>query len=460
VRHVRLTNCFNGSLTVMPLQTGLNAHDLPGDTRMIASFKKLWRDKRGNALVIAAAALPLVLGSVGLASDTIQWSLWKRQLQRTADSAALAGVFGKLASQSVTNGACSGSAPVSRALTVNDINSRLGTTPGCVVQAPPTTGSWTASSFNAVRVTLTAQQSLPFSSLFITSPTITAAATAAMVQDGKYCVISLKNTVATGLTFSGNPTVNLGCGMKTNAKGAAAVDPNGSPTITASPVAAVGQIASTTGFATGTTFQPYSPPQADPYASLGVPTVPNGCNQSAIKGSANSVTGNNGTFCFKDLTLTSGQSASFTDATIILNGGDLTVNGGATLNCTRCTFILTTDATTISSNSIGKVTLNGGATINMSPPTTGTYANLVIYKDRRALECNNCNKINGNSSSSISGSVYIPSQEVQLSGDGGVSTNCIRLVAWTVAFNGNSTINNVCPGGPPSFDGYMVRLVE
>ena len=75
----------------MPLQTGLNANDLPGDTRMIASFKKLWRDKRGNALVIAAAALPLVLGSVGLASDTIQWSLWKRQLQRTADSAALAG---------------------------------------------------------------------------------------------------------------------------------------------------------------------------------------------------------------------------------------------------------------------------------------------------------------------------------------------------------------------------------
>ena len=53
---------------------------------MIGFFKKLWRDKRGNALVIAAAALPLVLGSAGLASDTIQWALWKRQLQRAADS--------------------------------------------------------------------------------------------------------------------------------------------------------------------------------------------------------------------------------------------------------------------------------------------------------------------------------------------------------------------------------------
>ena len=41
---------------------------------MIAFIKKLWRDKRGNALVIVAAAMPLVLGSAGLASDTIQWT--------------------------------------------------------------------------------------------------------------------------------------------------------------------------------------------------------------------------------------------------------------------------------------------------------------------------------------------------------------------------------------------------
>ena len=60
---------------------------------MISWFKKLWRDKRGNALVMAGAALPLVLGSAGLASDTIEWALWKRQLQRAADSAATAGVY-------------------------------------------------------------------------------------------------------------------------------------------------------------------------------------------------------------------------------------------------------------------------------------------------------------------------------------------------------------------------------
>ena len=63
---------------------------------MIEFFRKLWRDRRGNALVIAGAALPLIVGSAGLASDTIQWALWKRQLQRAADSAAIAGVYAEM----------------------------------------------------------------------------------------------------------------------------------------------------------------------------------------------------------------------------------------------------------------------------------------------------------------------------------------------------------------------------
>ena len=60
---------------------------------MIWFFRRLMKDRRGNALVIGAACLPLIVGAAGLASDTIQWTLWKRQLQRAADSAAIAGVY-------------------------------------------------------------------------------------------------------------------------------------------------------------------------------------------------------------------------------------------------------------------------------------------------------------------------------------------------------------------------------
>ncbi|MFL6755237.1 MAG: pilus assembly protein TadG-related protein [Sphingomicrobium sp.] len=433
---------------------------------MINLLKKLWRDRRGNALVIAGAALPLVIGSAGFATDTIQWALWTRQMQRAADSSALAGVYGKLAGQTVTSGTCASSTPVSRNQTISNLTTRLGMTPTCSVQSPPTSGAWTAPKFNAVKVTISASRALPFSGLFMTSaPTITTSATAAMVSSGQYCVRALKKFVGTGLIFQGNPTVNLKCGMHTNAQGGSAIDPNGTPSITASPMAAAGQIASQTGFATGTVFQPFSPQQDDPFATQvsGNPVVPSGCNQSVLQGSQNSVTvtGSSSssptTVCYKDLKLTSGQSATFTDAIVLVNAGAMQINGGATLNCTRCTFVMTSSDGT----NAGTISINGGATVVMTPPTQGTYKDIVIYKDRRTPECNNCNAINGNSSSSITGAIYIPNQEVQFSGNGGMTSNCLQIVGATVTFTGNSSIENTCAAtGPHAFDGSLVRLVS
>ncbi|HEU5482223.1 MAG TPA: pilus assembly protein TadG-related protein, partial [Sphingomicrobium sp.] len=76
---------LNDFLTVMPVEPP-HAHRVPGALDMIEFIKRLWRDRRGNALVIAGAALPFVIGAAGLATDTIQWAMWKRELQRAADS--------------------------------------------------------------------------------------------------------------------------------------------------------------------------------------------------------------------------------------------------------------------------------------------------------------------------------------------------------------------------------------
>src|SRR5437870_8679308 len=71
---------------------------------MIAFIRKLLKDRRGNVLAIACAAMPVIIGCAGLATDTIEWTLWKRQLQRAADSAAFAGVYDRAnASGSTTN---------------------------------------------------------------------------------------------------------------------------------------------------------------------------------------------------------------------------------------------------------------------------------------------------------------------------------------------------------------------
>src|SRR5687767_14699484 len=51
------------------------------------------RDRRGNVLLTAALALPVMVGGAGLAVDTAQWYLWKRELQLAADTGALSGAY-------------------------------------------------------------------------------------------------------------------------------------------------------------------------------------------------------------------------------------------------------------------------------------------------------------------------------------------------------------------------------
>ena len=75
--------------------------------------RKLLRSERGNVLVIGAAAMPLMIGAAAVGLDTIQLSLWKRQLQRMADSSALAGAHA-LAQSKTANTA------VTRDLTFNN----------------------------------------------------------------------------------------------------------------------------------------------------------------------------------------------------------------------------------------------------------------------------------------------------------------------------------------------------
>lgn len=437
---------------------------------MIKFLRKLFGDRRGNALIIAAAALPLVVGSAGLATDTIEWTTWKRQLQRAADSGALAGVWGELSGQTVSTGACSASPPISRDMTLGNVTGRLGTTT-CNV----TTATWGTASNKSVHMTISVQHTLPFSSLFLSAtPTITATATAAVVQGGKYCMISMDNKAETGINFTGNPTVNLGCGMKTNAKGSSAIDCGGSSSITASPVAAVGYIPQCNNFTGSTTYQSYSPPQVDPYASVPAPSVPNspGCNQDLSYNGQNTsitVTGtsssNPTTVCYTDFTVGSGKTFTGSDLIIIINRssshgnlGNMTLQGNVT--CTRCVFVLTSDSTS-SPTPIGNVTINAGAHLDLHSPTEGTYKGILIYQDRRASNCGNwCNKINGDATSTIEGAIYMPQQEVQVNGGSGMNTNCLQLVGWQLQFAGNTNITNSCPGGPGGFDGQMVRLVE
>lgn len=437
---------------------------------MFSFLKKLWRDRRGNALIIAGAALPLIVGSAGLASDTIQWALWKRQLQRVADSAAEAGAYAKVGGSTLDN--CSNVATATYASPIGyDVknNNHLPQTPVCSATNPPSAGGYTADN-NAVRVTVSMQRPLSFSGMFMSAaPNITASATATIVPAGKYCVVSLENANVTGIDATGSTSVNLGCGMITDSTSMSAAVATGASSVTASPIAAVGGIPSSTHWGSGTVLQPFTIAQADPFANVQPPT-PSGCTSFPNNSPNNTYNSSNtpglvisgGVKCFSgDMNIKG--NVTLDSGTYILDGGSMSMtNSNASLTCLHCTFILMNS----SGGSVGTVDLEGG-TMNITAPSTGCtvgasgcYDGLLFYQSRSATQDNSV-KINGNSGSTISGALYFPKADLTFNGDSGMHANCMQVVAKDVQFTGNSSVSNTCTGVDyGAFTGKKVRLVE
>lgn len=418
--------------------------------KKLRNLSELFADTRGNMLVFSTFALPVVIGATGLGVDSIQWTLSQKQMQRMADSAALAGSYAKAQGGNYQTSA-QASLTRDNLLTMNQ-------TP--VIESAPTAGAYTGDA-RAVRVVLKTNNVMPFSSLFIANPPmITVEATAATLSNGEYCVISLEQAAVYGITMSGSAIVDLGCGMATNSPAASAVYAGGSSSINASPVAAVGGVPASSNYTPGTVLQPYSLKQPDPYKDLSDPVTPNPCwNDPNVKPNSPTVTLSPG--CYKGMTL--GGSAILSPGTYYIDGkfGGLKFGAQANVIATGVTFVLTSSTADSNPSSIAQVDMNGGAHIELTAPSTGTYAGLIMYQDRRATNTNG-NKINGDSTSKYEGAFYFAAQGVEFQGNSTMDTKCIQFITRRITFTGNTGIQNQCDTNPAThaWAGLRVFLVS
>lgn len=409
-------------------------------------LRRLRQERAGNVVAIAAICLPLLVGAAGLAVDTTQWTYWRRQLQREADSAALAGAFAKAQSKD----------PVAAA---NSDLSRTNTIllSAADIHSAPTAGAF-AGNAQAVRVSLTTTQRLPFSGSFLlATPAISASATAAVVSNGDYCALALgPSSTSAGIRMQGSASLNFGCGLATNSQAANAVSAGGSSSITATPVSAVGGLAASSNYVGGTQLLPYSLPQPDPFANLPTP-APSGCQGQVNVGPNSSQTLSPG--CYRGMDLKG--SVTLSPGTYYIDGGSFSVGSQATVTGDGVTIILTSSNAGTNPSSIAMLDVNGGATLQLTAPTSGTYKGILFYQDRRALD-SGTNTLNGNASSKLQGALYFASQELDFTGTSGMTTDCLQLVAARLTFSGNTNVSNQCPAasGAASFKGVQVRLVE
>ena len=418
---------------------------------MIAFIKRLWRDRRGNALVIAGAALPLLVGSAGLAVDTIQWTMWKRQLQRAADSAAFAGVYAKVEN----NDGMTAEQAVNGDLTKHN-STGITLLSGYPQIVYPNGAGYT----KGVQVTIAVQKRLSFSSLFMSAaPTITATGAAALFDDGTYCVVALAET-GPALNIGGNADVNMGCGAISNSRDATqSVRTDGnSYNFTADPVAAVGGMPSSITGATD--LQPYNIPMEDPYAGLST-AVPSGTNCTSfnshiVNNGGNANNGNNN----GQVTLSPGCFSNFSPGNdtynlqpgvYYLNNTSLNLAGQTRLVGTGVTIILT-------GSNPGTVSMNGNSSMSLTAPTADTcaaagtcdYINMLLIQAPGATLGNN-NTINGDNNSMLDGAIYFPRGDLTFTGSSSAATQCAMIVGYTVDFSGSTNIQNdmVRPDGLP-----------
>lgn len=412
---------------------------------LASKFLRLLDDQGGNALAIGAAVMPLLIGAAAIGVDTIQSSLARRQLQRSADSAALAGAYALVQSEIVRDSAEHDLA----------LNNRISLAAPPLVENAPTAGPY-AGNGRAVRVRLDALRSVPFISFFTGSAMpVSAEATAAVVYAGEFCMIALEEGDVTGITFSGSANVDLGCGVASNSRAANAVSADGSSRVVASPVAAVGGVPSSGSYEGPTTLLPYSPPQPNPFADLPVPSPPNPCGGGPLRVQPNDTrTVSPGCYSGMDIKGT----VTFQPGVYYIDGSSLSFGATARASGSGVTFILTSRNAGSNPSTIATLDMHGNAQVNFSAPTSGTYEGVLMYQDPRANYGDS--HVNGNSSSRLEGGFYFPRQQLTFNGTTGMRTECIQLVARRLRFTGNASVQNTCPeNGADSFDATFVRLV-
>lgn len=410
-------------------------------------------NERGNVLIIVAATTPLLLGAAGLGIDAAQLVLAKRELQRRADSAALAGAHA-VAQQQTVNPAVTKSLELGRQMVFSAIP---------VVNNGPTSGPFSGNK-EAVEVILSTIPPISFMPIFTGQKfTLTARAVAARVGSSPVCILSLDPASKYGIEMTGNAGLTLGCSMAANSNHSEAIRLTGNLDLNeVATINAVGGI-EVSGNASVPNAQkfPYSDPLTDPYKDLAVPTNPSSCTYTNLKLDSGVHTLAPGRYC-GFLEISGSAKVTFSPGNHIIAGEFFKINGGPTssVNGNGVTFFLTDR-----SGKWAELDWNGDSTINLSAPKVSSgspYAGVLIMQNRNAPSSTK-NKINGNLNLDLRGSLYFPNQWFEWNGNTVSKTDCLRIIARQMYLNGNIKIANTCTED----DGVMaatkikrVRLVQ
>ena len=165
-------------------------------------------------------------------------------------------------------------------------------------------------------------------------------------------------------------------------------------------------------------------PSPDPLLQLAAPPatgLPTFAGQT-IQGN-NSITLNPGIYTGK-LTIRGNSDVTFNPGIYIFRNG-IEISGNADVYGSNVLIY----------NQGGELEFTGNTDVNLTPPTTGTYAGISIFQARNN---NNAMTITGNAGWSIQGTFYLPNANLELQGNIGLIRSMI--IAYRISIIGNSSL--------------------
>jgi hypothetical protein len=271
-------------------------------------------------------------------------------------------------------------------------------------------------------------------------------------------IFVLNPTASGALTVSGNASINVPGEIVVASTSTSAISAAGNAQITASAIDVLGGFQKT-GSATLSPAPTTGVSVADPLGTLATP-CPSGLTNY---GSMSFTTGSH-TICpgiysqikvsgNASLTLSAGSGGS--PGTYIIEGGGLTVTGGASLTGQNVFIYNTGSNYPGSGGNFGGITLSGSGTFALVAPTSGPDAGVVIFQSRantRALS------FSANALAGMSGIIYAPNALFSFSGNSQLQA---ALDVGMLNLSGNVNLTQIAAGsdGPGDASGIANTLL-
>ena len=451
-------------------------------TRATRLLKRFAKDTVGNATILVALGMPLIVGGGGFAIDFAQIYMWKRELQYANDQAAIAAAWELAADPNSTQ-------YTDRALREYQANvmatDDFDATPSVEI------ANYAGGVANSVIVKSSATKMLPFTSFFTNSSTTVAVRSQAAFDGGvtfTKCLVAVDEDDSGTIKLQGDSVFTAGCGIAalsdsskvcdsdgTNCTGEDAIIVDGNPTIDAGTIATRGTVDDWLEENTddiileGLTAEQLTDPfeGLEPPLSHSYTTQPDPKDQCTTYG--------RGRNAYTAATLNPGY---YTDFQIFcdtqLNEGIYIVDGGGNpggnvffpgrydvISSGRgVLFVLINGAgfTVVGSVQVGAQTYSSqlnlqGIQADYLTSVLGydsDYANeldgMIVFEDPDS-EGSNSVSLAGTSDTWLSGSLYFPVSELKIAGTAQVANRCLLIVANKVALTGTTDMTDFCPEG-------------